>query len=109
MEGTRKSNPEKNEHIRSSLLETKKKRDSQVCRVFKIKIQDNRLKDNQREALKMVFVEAKWLVNNIINWSEQDENKIWSFKIGDTIIHKDKDMNDIVDILVEAFLCVLIM
>ena len=95
MEGTRKSNPEKNEQIRSSLLETKKKRESQVCRVFKIKIQDNRLKDNQREALKMVFVEAKWLVNNIINWSEQDENKIWNFKIGDTVIHKDKDMNDI--------------
>lgn len=68
---------EKKAKIKASLSETREKRKSQVCRVFKVKIQQNRLSKKQKEELKMIFVEAKWVRNYIIGlikdgtkWSE---------------------------------------
>ena len=57
---------EKKTKIKSSLFETRQKRKSQVCRVFKVKIQQNRLSKKQKEELKMIFVEAKWVRNYIV-------------------------------------------
>lgn len=95
MEQNTKITLTKNDRIRESFIKTKMKRKSQDCRVFQIKIQDDSLKPEQREALKMQFVEAKWVVNSIISWSSVSENKIWEYKVGNTVIHKDKDMNDV--------------
>ena len=68
---------EKRAKIKATLALTREKRKSQVCRVFKVKIQQNRLSKKQREELKMVFVEAKWVRNYLIGllrsgakWSE---------------------------------------
>ena len=55
------STNEKISKIRDSLAKTREKRKSQICRVFTVKIQQNRLSKKQREELKMLFVEAKWV------------------------------------------------
>jgi hypothetical protein len=58
---------EKKAKIKASLSLTREKRKFQVCRVFKVKIQNNRLSKKQKEELKMIFVEAKWVRNYIIS------------------------------------------
>ncbi len=85
----------KNNKMRISFLETKEKRKEQSCRVFKVKIDTKQLNSLQQEQLKMQFVEAKWLVNDMINFGLQDGNKIWEYKLSDKIIKKDKDFNNI--------------
>ena len=60
-------NIEKNKRIRESFLKTREKRKSQECRTFVLKIQNNKLNHLQKEQLKMLFVEAKWLKNDILN------------------------------------------
>jgi len=80
----------KNAAIAESLKKTRKKRLSQQCRVFKIKIDTKSLKSDQAIALKMQFVEAKWLVNEAIASSD-----IFKYVAGKFVTHKDKDFNDI--------------
>ena len=53
----------KNEQIKESLARTALKRKSQICRVFKVKIDESKLSKRQKEQLKMLFVEAKWFYN----------------------------------------------
>ena len=81
---------EKNESISKAMKETLEKRKSQVCRVFKVKVDDSSLKSGQREALKMIFVEAKWMTNEAIGSPD-----IFSYRPGKTTVHKDKDGNDV--------------
>lgn len=85
---------EKNKKIRESFIETKQKRLSQSCHVFKMKIQSNKLSKVQQEFLKMMFVEAKWIINDIIS-NSSDEHPIWKYKLTNEINKKDKDMNDV--------------
>ena len=56
----------KNRQIAESMRETFEKRKGQVCRVYTVKIQENKLSSLQKEQLKMMFVEAKWLKNAIL-------------------------------------------
>lgn len=53
----------KNEQIKNSIRKTRQKRSGQVCRVFKVKIDESKLSARQVEELKMLFVEAKWFYN----------------------------------------------
>ena len=47
------------------------------CHTYTFKIQENSLNNQQKEFLKMIFIEQKWLKNYILNWCEQDkENKL---------------------------------
>ena len=87
----------KNRQIALSMRETYEKRKGQVCRVYTVKIQENKLSSLQKEQLKMMFVEAKWLKNAILRWSKENpERKIWEYDTKQkTVIHKDKDMNDV--------------
>ena len=57
---------EKNRAIAESMRKTREKRLAQDCRVFKIKVDSSSLKPSQQEAMKMQFVEAKWIVNEAI-------------------------------------------
>ncbi|MBQ6418947.1 MAG: hypothetical protein IJJ91_09765 [Synergistaceae bacterium] len=50
----------KNNRIRENGKETREKRKSQACRVYRVKIDISHLNEAQREHLKMLFVEAKW-------------------------------------------------
>lgn len=56
----------KNRRIKESIKATKAKRKNQTCSTFDLKIVDNKLSCTQREALKRVFLEAKWLWNECI-------------------------------------------
>ena len=84
----------KNEQIKLSIQETRLKRASQVCRVYRVKVDDSRLLAKQREQIKMLFVEAKRFYNHILNWSENEENDIFSFSRKDctevNVLDKDK-------------------
>lgn len=64
----------KNLKIKESFLKTREKRQTQDCHVFSVKIQSNKLNRIQQEQLKMLFVEAKWLKNDILNHFEQKQN-----------------------------------
>lgn len=82
---------DKNARIADTQRATYEKRKSQVCRVFQIKIQSNKLTVNQREELKMLFVEGKWCHNAILaspSVSGYDTKP-------KSVVHKDKDGNDI--------------
>ncbi len=86
---------QKNQKIKESFVATLQKRATQTCRVFKVKVDMKQLNSLQQEQLKMQFVEAKWLVNDMINFGNQEGNKIWEYKLSDKIIKKDKDFNDV--------------
>src|SRR5574344_2411222 len=82
----------KNLSIKQSMKDTHKKRKQQVCRVYKIKIDESSLSSIQKEQIKMMFVEAKWIWNDILNWEEQNKDKsAWDYKIEKTVNVKTKD------------------
>ena len=58
----------KNSRIAKSQQETKQKRKSQVCRVYRVKIDLSHLNKAQILRLQMIFVEAKWLYNDVISF-----------------------------------------
>lgn len=58
---------EKNLRIAATMRETRQRRQTQVCRVFQIKLQNNSLNQQQQAKLKMLFVEAKWLYNHALS------------------------------------------
>jgi putative transposase len=66
---------EKNLHIKTTLAATRLKRKSQSCHVFKIKIQENKLSKLQKDALKLLFIEAKWVYNDMIAWIQNNDIK----------------------------------
>ncbi len=85
----------KNENIRKTLLETREKRLSQKCKVFKIKINESRLSCKQKEALKMLFVEAKWIYNDILNFSKNNDiNTYDASKKVVTVKNKDGEFEE---------------
>ena len=63
-------NVEKNAQIKATLLATKERRKTQKCFVFSTKIDYRKLNKSQKEQLQMLFVEAKWVYNDIINHLE---------------------------------------
>ena len=67
----------KNEQIKKSLARTALKRKSQICRVFKVKIDESKLSRRQREQLKMLFVEAKWFYNWLRNRGNLSVRSSW--------------------------------
>jgi len=56
----------KNEKIATSFKATKERRKKQTPRVVDLKIISNKLSTTQREALERLFVEAKWVYNDLI-------------------------------------------
>ena len=82
---------EKNKNIAQTMRETYAKRKSQICKCFKFKIDKSNLSKQQANQLKMMFVEAKWIYNYLL------DKDIYSFDYKDLskITHKDKNRNDI--------------
>jgi len=81
----------KNQQIKDTLAKTREKRKTQRCLVFELKLDSSHFNLKTKEALKMMFVEAKWLYNFYL--SQEDIFKIDS-RIN-KVIHRDKDGNDI--------------
>ena len=89
-----KSSITKNTNIASSMAATMAKRKRQQCRIYKVKIDESRLSAKQKEQLKMLFVEAKWLYNDCLNWLDENNGKYVSdYIISKQITKLDKDGN----------------
>ena len=84
---------ERNKLIRENGLKTRMKRAKQICKTFKFKIDYNNLNKTQKEHIKMLFVEAKWIYNYLIS---QDDIYSFNYKDLSQVTHKDKNKNDIV-------------
>jgi len=68
---------EKRLKIKKSMKETREKRSRQVCRVFKIKIDQSKLTNRQAEQLKMMFVEGKWIKNSRLAWAKDNGKSVF--------------------------------
>ena len=75
----------KNDNIKKTMKETMNRRSSQSCFVYKVKIDESRLSKKQKEQLKMLFVEAKWFYNDILNYSK--ENNISTYDTKSKIVN----------------------
>lgn len=84
---------DKNKIISDAIKATRLKRKSQACKVFKFKVNRSALSNEQKNSLKMFFVEAKRVYNYIIG------NKLDPFNLGykelKEITYLDKDKNQI--------------
>lgn len=87
----------KNERIKNTMKETMARHSKLQCKTITTKIQKNKLKPNQLEALRMIFIEAKWFWNFMLDWLNDNIDKwLTDFNIGNkNITHKNKDMEDI--------------
>ncbi|MBR0317636.1 MAG: transposase [Synergistaceae bacterium] len=88
---TREKRLEKNNKIREKGKETRLKRQNQVCRVFRVKIDFSHLNEQEKTHLKMIFVEAKWLYNDALTFSNSNDINEYDYKL--TTVHglnKDK-------------------
>lgn len=82
----------KNENIKKSIHETRLRRMSQTCKVYTVKIDESRLSARQQEQLKMLFVEAKWIYNDILNYSRENDILSYNTKIKSVdILNKNKE------------------
>jgi len=63
--------------IHESMSATRQRRKHQACRVFKVKIDESKMSSRQREQLKMMFVEAKWIKNDRIAWAHDNRKSIF--------------------------------
>ena len=88
---------EKNKQISQTKRETIERHKFMSVKTFDVKIQENQLSKQQKEALETIFLEQKWYKNYILNWCEQDKsNHITKFNTKQNqITKKDKDMNDV--------------
>lgn len=84
---------ERNKLIGENGLKTRMKRAKQICKTFRFKIDYNNLNLQQKEYIKMLFVEAKWIYNYLIS---QDDIYSFDYKDLNQVTHKDKNGNDIV-------------
>ena len=91
------TNIAKNTKTKETYAATLARRESQDCHVFTVKVQNNKLNASQRESLKMMFVEAKWMYNHILALSQDENVNVFELKYNDltTVTHFDKDKNEI--------------
>ena len=73
----------------------KEKHSNMLIKTFILKLQENKLNNKVKNDFEMLYVEAKWYKNFVLDFLEKG-NKLKDFdtKIK-TITHKDKDKNDV--------------
>ena len=81
---------EKNAQIKATRLATKERRKTQKCFVFSTKIDYRKLNKLQKEQLQMLFIEAKWVYNDILNHLQNNELSTWNDKKTSVMV-KQKD------------------
>ena len=88
--------------IRASMSETRSRRQTQVCRVFELKVS---IRHNHKDVftkLARCFKEAKWVVNDMLTLSNKSEDaSLFDYKYTEhkNVVHYDKDKNPITDTL----------
>ena len=87
------STTDKNKQISLTLAATRQKRMTQACKTIKLKIDKSSLSSEQAIALKMLFVEYKWMYNYILG---QDADPFhFDYKKLSDITKKDKTGADV--------------
>ena len=71
----------KNNKIKQSLKNTRKRRKNQEAKTYECKIVKNKLTPQQLETLDKMFLEAKWYYNSIINHLENDNINTFNNKV----------------------------
>jgi putative transposase len=80
-------------NVRATRAATSEKRKLQDCVVYKIKVDESSLSKVQAECLKMIFVEAKWIYNDILNFSKENKISSYDTKAKEVItFNKDKEL-----------------
>lgn len=77
---------EKNAQIALTRNNTRKRRETQVCKVYDLKIDISELTTSQEKALKGTFLEAKWIYNAALN-----TDKPTKYVPGKTVEVKNRD------------------
>lgn len=79
----------KSDSIKNSLKETKQRRKSQDCKVFRVKFDRSKLGSSKKSSLNRLFLEAKWIWNAIL----ASENPIeFDTKVKQvTVLNKNKE------------------
>lgn len=91
----RQIDPEKNKRIKETYRATHERHKAMMCKVLYFKAQENKLSHNQKEQISRVFVEAKWFKNSLINHLHENNTLEGFDSKKKTVIHRDKDGNDI--------------
>jgi len=60
----------KNQQIKYSLSATGEKRKTQTCKVYELKLCENKLNKIQIDFLHRIFLEAKWIYNDILSFND---------------------------------------
>ena len=86
--------------IRASMSETRARRQTQVCRVFELKVSIRHNPKDVFTKLAQCFKEAKWVINDMLSFSNKSEDaSLFDYKYTEhkNVIHYDKDKNPITD------------
>lgn len=86
--------------IRASMSATKARRQTQVCRVFELKVSIRHNPKSVFEKLSQCFREAKWVINDMLALSKDNQdNSMFDYKYTEHkgVVHYDKDKNPITD------------
>ena len=86
--------------IRASMSATKARRQTQVCRVFELKVSIRHNPKETFQKLAQCFKEAKWVINDMLSLSENNpDNSMFDYKYTEhrDVVHYDKDKNPITD------------
>ena len=75
------------------MAQTKLKRQTQICKVLELKVDESHLNKEQRYALRMMFIEGKWCWNHLLN---QPDVFKYDYKLLTHIQAQNKD-GDIVE------------
>jgi len=82
--------------IRASMSATKARRQTQVCRVFELKVSIRHNPKETFQKLAQCFKEAKWVINDMLSLSKDNpDNSMFDYKYTEhkEVIHYDKDKN----------------
>ena len=82
----------KNERIRQTLIETQKRRQNQILKVYEVKVDCHHISKEDFKKLNHLFVETKWIQNDVI--ASNDIFK-YDYKQHRKIINFDRDKNEV--------------
>jgi len=82
----------KNERIRQTLIETQKRRQNQILKVYEVKVDCHHISKEDFKKLNHLFVETKWIQNDVI--ASGDIFK-YDYKQHRKIINFDRDKNEV--------------
>ena len=88
--------------IRASMSATKARRQTQICRVFELKISVRHNPKETFQKLSQCFKEAKWVINDMLSLSKDNpDNSMFDYKYTEhkNVVHYDKDKNPLTDTL----------